>query len=792
MLAVFGITFADTLFFLQITLIYLCLNAMNLVLDLIEKSAQHNKLLSWALKSRQILFENNKQLNTDERIALALGIIAAKQQLSVVIEHPAPYTSLGISAALGVLLADFFGRRTGEYGPLFSNDLIYVTRQIGTGLSKFKSVRLAGESVNGIWSAESGRSICQRMEYGSPRVIVSSPQPGHLRPYSESGSALVIDASHPLTLERISDILLDPNIQDTRIRLVIVPLGFLSQTDLFNDWNSWVWRNTEYKQKQVILDVHHHVLLSEDKGIDSYLSKARQKLGILSKYSYQDPAPHLLRAWGVYNRLASLAVSLGRYEDYTHRHRLATPIRVRLDNLVSANYAEAKQNVWLSEWPVLIESLNQAYESLKGRESGKYWALASFLSDEIEADVVSSVSIVCPTQLEANLLMRELSYVISNLHEYLHPQAISISSIKTFASQLHRPQKIVFVGAPSARWRYLNMIDSEQYQILYPHEIPLGKYTINRMITDLQERSNSSQWYSIFRDFELKAVLETDFSRSVTDQHIRFRFDVAQVTTIHPPLISTVDEDIDLYTPKWAWDAEDITFVPPLSSGNVNDEYRMVTSTTSDFVEITFHDERKITVPSNEVLDVFRRVTNELEECLAAQVEVGDVLVLVIDGNYTSIFERIIEALEIHPNYALLGVWINLWNIAKIEALESCEQSIRQLHKKLQLNGAEITEQAVRTWYSGIMAPQSDNIVFELINISENKSAIAHSKEIRRSLGHLRGMRRKVGRKLRQIIRNASVHNQPEQLINTIDELVLEDVLGAAERVVVKQIKRFT
>jgi len=764
---------------------------MHSVPNIIQAVAQHNKLLSWVLKSNQIIFDGDQQLNSDQLTILALGTIAATQQLSLVIEHPHPTANLGISAALGVLLADFFGRKTGAYGALFRNDLIYITRQIGIGLSQFQSVRLAGQAVQGIWSAESGRSASQRTGHGSPRVLVSSPQPKRIRTYAESGSALVIDASHPLTIQRIADILLDSNIQDAQTRIVITPLGFLSQTDVFDDWSSWVCRDTQNRKNFQVAHVKQSILLSEDDNLDPHLAKAREKLGTLSKHSYKNPSSHLLRAWGVYNRLASLAVSLGRYEDHAHRHRMATPIRVRLDNLANVQINGSRQHVWISEWPVLIQSLKLAYESLKGRESGKYWALANFLETEIVSGFSTSVSVICPTQLEANLLIRELGYVISDLHQYLHPEALSVTSIKTFAGQTIRTDKVIYIGSPSSRWRYLNMIVADQYKVLYPHEVPIEKYTIGRIIKGINRRAQINDWHEILGAFEPKAVLVDYPDQSAEIQTASIQFDVSQITA-SPKLVSPVRvENPDLYTPQWAWDAEDITFVPPLTSGKVNTEYRTLTSTTNDWVEITFEDGRTITVPCDETLDVFRRVTNELEECLAEHIEVGDVIIIVIDGNYTSIFERIVEALEVHPNYALLGVWINLWNITKLEALERCDHSVKQLHGELCKKGAEITAQAVRTWFSGIMAPQSDEIVFNIIEISENKSAIKHASEIRRSLGHLRGMRRKVGRKLRQIIRSATIHDHPEKLVNSIDELVLEDVLSAAERVVVKRISKF-
>src|SRR5690606_15679675 len=120
-------------------------------------------------------------------------------------------------------------------------------------------------------------------------------------------------------------------------------------------------------------------------------------------------------------------------------------------------------------------------------------------------------------------------------------------------------------------------------------------------------------------------------------------------------------------------------------------------------VELTFSDGSVWIVSGDEIFDVFRTVTAEIDEQAAINLQVGDIVVLLDDEGYGHLFERIVEALEQHQNFSLMGVWLNLWEIAKSSALERCNDAFPSLHAELSDRGIQISEQAVRSWYKGVM-----------------------------------------------------------------------------------------
>jgi hypothetical protein len=199
--------------------------------------------------------------------------------------------------------------------------------------------------------------------------------------------------------------------------------------------------------------------------------------------------------------------------------------------------------------------------------------------------------------------------------------------------------------------------------------------------------------------------------------------------------------------------------------------------------------EQPLIVPRGYVFDVYRSVTDEMDEREAERLERGDVLVLIDDSQHGRLFERIVEALEAHPNYALMRVWLNIWEATKQAALDICGGSYASLHQRLMSTGTTIVESTVRSWFTGMMGPRDEEDIYRLMDISGDRAAISHKLEIRSALGHVRGMRRLIGRRIGELVRQAAVARQPERLLGDTLHLAVEDVLAAAHRSIVESIE---
>jgi hypothetical protein len=447
----------------------------------------------------------------------------------------------------------------------------------------------------------------------------------------------------------------------------------------------------------------------------------------------------------------------------------------------------------------LLESLSEAYENLKGDEPSKFWPIAFLVDKLISDNFPSPLLVICSTHIEGNILIKNLGALNSRLYDFLHPEGITFDTPKSLAGYSNRHNhRILVSGTLSAKWRYLNTAISDLDVIVYPHEIPSDTYALESQISKVLSLSSSQNRYTFLSNLNLSAIKHIvnppaeDFD-SAKYIHIETVTDDA-IPTRYPYTRRDVDLNA-LSSPDWAWDAEDLTYVPPLQTNTGYTNRYKIFSNISDIegpkVIITLDGNERIAVPFGQIFDVYRPITEEIEELVSESIESGDILVLVQDSNYYRLFDRIVEALENHPNFTLMGVWLKLWGVIKQELLTDCQNDISCLHKKLTQRGVEISEQSVRNWYRGIMAPGDENIMFLMLEMSSNKSGSSNKSKIRDALGHVRGMRRAAGRRIREAIKQTAISKQPERFTNALD-IALEDVIAACSTRRVQSVEHLT
>jgi len=769
----------------------------------LKRAAREYPPLLWALRSKQLYFADRISLSIEERLTLMFAMLAFRSGSNLVIEHPRPNPRLAMAATAGLLLADFAARH-GTRQNMIRDDLLFVTRQVGLALADLSEIKIERVDIPDVWEVIRASSAPLVRGHGRPRLLVSSPRPGFLLPYQGSVGAVVVDASHPLTLERLPDILTDPVVSSAPHKIVIIPLGFSSQADYLSNWPTWCWSipniNTDYEtansQGHTCIWQRDFLVCTDDET-DKHLAKAREKLVLLSRGVGQSIPYSLLSAWGLYNRLASLPVSLGIYEEHATNHPRATTLRRKLDNLrreIPPQYVSDKYSViWASEWHPLVESLSATYEALKGGEPAKFWAIASVVEEYISDGFSTPLIIVCPTEIEGNLLIKELSYVCTDLSKHLHPEALSVTTPRALAGHPDFfDSQILSVGSFTSRWRFLHALLRTAKVTLYPHEIESEKAHVSWIIHQIREKTSWNAQTEAFADLGIQSS-ESSSPASIpslvfSNLEVDFHIDMP-VNAVRQKATLSENKPLDeILVPSWAWDAEDITYVPPIS---IAQSHHTDHETDTDAIELIIYlnDDKRLFTSRDQVFDVYRRITDEIEERMAEQLMPGDILLLIHDSNYSRLFDRIVEALEARPEYALLSIWLSLWETAKSSALESCNSSFSHLHDTIIKCGVSITEQAVRSWFSGTMAPRDDEILFRLLDISGNQAAIAHKAEIRATLGHIRGARRQLGRQMRQFIKSAATADDPKGLINSPIDLAVEDVLAAAQSVVVEKIE---
>lgn len=764
----------------------------------LHNETNHNQVVDWILKSQKVRLSEN-YLTGEERATFALSFLASSYKKNSIFQSPFVNVRLAIAVTAGVMLADFIFRSK-ENRPLMSGDLLLITRQIGLGISELSQVYLNGEPLSKLWEIITGNKVKPSSKHEKPRVIVSAPRPGSLIQPGIKIDTVVIDATHPLTQERLVEILSDPILLSANQTVIIVPLGYTND-GLSNSGPIWTWdfesiQLARQKWKSVNNDYDiqqkwtRRYLVCNDEKTNALLDTARKKLSLLSKHSGTTPPTQLLQAWGIYNQLSSLTVNLGKYEEIAFHHSYAKPIREKIEHL-SNNFpvlqTNGKENeVWASEWHPLTESLLNAYRNLKGDEPSKFWPIAFLVEELIDKNFPEPLMVICSTQLEGNLLIKNLASINPRFYEFLNPDGITVATSRLLAGVSNKGQsKIVLTGPFSARWRHLNTAISELTTVVYPYEIFYDTHALESQLEKVLSLNTLQSRFSFLKNMGVSNIknMAVPQPEDITPKDfINIEIVTDQPFPLHHPY-SDHEINLDaLSSPSWAWDAEDLTYVPPLPiSSSYTNRYK-ISSAEDDIigpkVSITLEGGEIIVVPFGQVFDVYRPITEELEEQFSETIESGDILILVQDSNYYRLFERIVEALESHPNFALMSVWLKLWEIIKQELLIECNNSISDLHKKLTQRGVEITEQAVKSWYSGIMAPRDENIIFLMLEFSSNKSGTANKTKIRDALGHVRGMRRAAGRRIREAIKQTAVSKQPEHLPDALN-LAIEDVLAA-------------
>lgn len=754
------------------------------------------------LNSNQIILSQHVDLREEERLSFAFSLLLGKRNL--VIEMPNPSTRLTAGVTAGLLVSDFIAER--HRRRVLTGDVLFITRHIGSGLKSLEGVSLKKVAIKDIWEIKSSSQAVEVKGRGRPRLFVSPPREGQLLPDGVHLTATVIDASHPLTLERLATLLSNNPVADSDIKVLVIPLGYDCREHIDNTWLHWVWDWDTINQVQRFAQASNRepakvkwnrtLLVCDDSELDSLLAEARETLGILSKHTPYPPV-ELLRAWGVYHRLSSLSVPLGQYEDAAHHHPYARPLRQTIEFLHTATPSDhltgSSHTVWASEWRKLTESLCQAYEHLKGDHPAKFWGLAYSLERRFEAGFSTPLAVIVPTDIEGSILLRNLRHLLPDLPRYLHPDGLSMVKPKSFAGNpalLHRSGDTLLLNPLTSRWRYLNATILDAALLVYPHQVGLARYAVETIIRDVLERASyEAQVKTLTRLHATKSLSQIQQTTPL-DEHkaiSRIRVDIEDMEGIPQRETSESTLTVEL-SPSWVWDEEAITFVPPLQIGRRKSEDNMEYDSNS--ITLFLSDGTSITTSPDQTFDVFRFVTEELVEIDAAQIEQDDILVIIDDGYYANLFERSVEALETSiPQYARLSTWFSLWEFAKTDALEACDGSYLELHQQLTKKGISITEQAVRSWYAGIMAPREENALFAMIDLSGNKAAQSHKKQIRDSIGHIRGMRRAVGRRIQRLIKHSTV--EPGIASGLADEIdiAVEDVLAAAKYVTVEHIQ---
>lgn len=752
-----------------------------------------SKTISWALDSNRIGMGQGA-ISGEQRLTLVLSILSSLSSNSrVQIQTSILDPVLSICLAAGILVQDLVSRSGKRSVPIINGDLLLITRQIGLGLAGISEVELEKTHIKDIWNVSSINLLSKFEKSSKPRIFVSSPNLEKVNKKSLNISTIIVDATHSLTIQRLDSLLNDDLFKTVKRMFVVSPIGVSIPNSKGPEWIKWVWdheaidhsRSYIKSSKQPENTKNHWnrtVCIVNDEKLCSFLQEARVKLVGLSKISDARPSQYLLLAWSVYHKLAGLSVSLGRYEEVAFRHPTARTIKNKLQYLIAEKNSVPSDLLWQTDWPIVIDNLEKAYSLLASDESAKFWGIAYLIEEHISNNFQRPVLVVCSSEIEANLTVKSLLNLYPEISRHLHPEALTVTTPGHLVNVANFSNHPVIISASSftSRWRYLNVLLTDMANVLYPFEINQEKFFLEAQVRKISEDINNrlNCLYTLGLGEKPVSLPAATLPITYDEKYLEGERSESSYRTVNPN--SIFDMPVD-------WDDKNLALSLDLRPDEAENQY----FTAGERVRIVFENGSTIIVPKIQVLDVFRFVVEQLEEIEAYLVEKGDLIVLVEDANYLNLFDRIVEALESHPRFALVSVWLSIWNYAKEEALTKSNGEFGSLHEKLNKDGFEITFQAVRGWYNGILAPQNPDIVHQIIHYSEMPSAISKKEEIASAISHVRSLHRIVGKRLREIVKNVAVN--PDENFNTkkFDEiqLAVEDIISSANLMYVKSVE---
>lgn len=768
----------------------------------VQGAARSDRVLDWILRTRKLVSGDRPPFPADARMTLALALLATRQSAILVIEHPAPTVDLTIAATTGMLLADELSRHIGGPGRI-PRDVLVITRQSGATIQAIQTTRLEyGIKIPTLWRVIPTRNALRPDGRGRPIVYVAPPTPGSLAPIPLRPGAIVLDATHPQTLERLEALLSDSMVAPASILVVILPLA-ASRPAALAGAPTWVWdpesiqaacRSWDVPNKPTApIHWHRQIFVCPDDRVDPILAHVRTLLVALSAHIRGAPPLAVLQAWRLYYRLAHMAAPLSQIEEHAQRRAYARPIRDHLAALVADRPQDRSTGalgvLLASEWPPVLHELQEAYEHLLGSEPAKFWGLAHLVEEHIQAGFPRPLVIACSTEIERDVLLRELSMVCMQLHHHLHPEGLIMSTLRPLAYHplLHH-YPIILPGPLSSRWLFLDAVLRETTVLAYPFEVVPSQNALYRALDRLSTTTGLEARHATLKRLMLPTL--PHLPDAVPRQPMTAVIEVQD--TFHQPARRLVrpSTPVTFDLPVWDWGSTDEPISIPLAPARGAGGGERGAMETGPLVRVWLQGESHVlSMPEGHMVDVYRPAVDRLEVREVERVQPGDILLLINDDEQASLFERIVEALESQPAFATIRLWVTLWNLAKLAALQACDKSYAELHRRLLQAGADIALPTVRSWYERTMAPQEEENIYRLIAIANDPAASAHQREIRGALGHVRGTRRHIGRRIGELLRQVATAREPERFMQQDLDLAVEDVLAAIRRSVVERVE---
>ena len=670
-----------------------------------------------------------------------------------------------------------------EVRRLVRGDVLLVSQAVSETKTVLDELPLGSyQRLKDCWDVVLASRYSGTLKSDRPRLLVANPGWMSKSAAARRFGAVVIDASHPRTLEQLPDLLKTAR-GCTALRIVIAP----PVPDLtLRGWGCtaadvWLWDPLAQREAAVAAESEEALapqtpertlwVCDSDAEAADALAGLHRALCAAAKASSGAYYPGLQQAWTIYNRLRQVVVPLAHLEQAA-AGTWAGNLRARIEDLESVSGHGSV--AWETTWPEVLQAVERAYDTLlKREETTKFWAVASAIEKFI-ARRGRLLRVVVQSEAEADLMTPLLGHVVDGFASALGSERVEIVTASQEARLVAegQPAPTVLLG-PRSRNRYLDAFPSNDVDVLvYPHEVAVERANLAKAYEAWSQATDESRAKRLatygLRPVKRANQAETDARPSPAAVRVLH----ADGHEVKESVRSNTNWDIDLEALAAAGEGPRQEYQPGLHAQ------------TGDSVEVTFTNRAMATYYSTHNVDVFFPATQTLQRYSPQALAPGWKVVAFVDGRYDTLFERLRDIVAARrPQKERLQ--LELWDAVK-RKMAASNPSRRALYEKLLLRGLKSSYETFTTWLredEEVVAPRH----FEEFEILAAESGAFSTPERLRStfeaVQRERGRNRVAGRTLKNFLRAVVSGDGYDEALNSARKLdaALGDVLHAVE-----------
>lgn len=720
--------------------------------------------------------------SADAVLALLARKATAQCELALVQPEATPIKARQTLLALAFAELEHYMRSPYQSGPA---GLLFVTQQIVDARAHFSGVRVGAASFATAFNilsppASPARHWKNLLIANPGRALKGGPTLRGLR-------ALVIDASHPRTLQHVPALLSHPDLVQIPLRIIVGPLHESLLGGGTGRMN-WLWDPSAMAQVHALLTpgaipapgwARRKYWLAGNAAIDAKFAEAEGLLSEATRLGGTAALPEIIEAWGVLSAAKGLTVPLEQAERAWHNSPRGERLKDRIELLRRATPAANGElrHFLAMHWAGICQALGEAYDLLAAAGvSPKFFTLIDAL-DQFSERRDLPLRVITPTDAEAPLLASRLAEIDADLAGAIDAGIVEIlpqrEESKRVAEGLIRTT--VLTGARSSRYRHLDLFTSREVHVVaYPSEGVRDRQRLERAY---------GRWLPIADGQRARVALQLKLTPALDTTRNPWRPPTIELYSSETAAPVTRAMELPQASLDVAWAALDDTPTESVASANPAG----VTFPRGNFT-IVDTDDGRISIPVRRFVDVYRPHTEKLVRLPIHEVAAGDFLVVLLDDECDTIFQRMCE-IGNRRRPALNTVNLERWNVAKSRIYHRYDGMTQRIYHILE-DRLSVSYQALTGWFGSDredegerLAPLNEND-FKLI---ATLSGIYRDEEDMhttfRSIHEERVNRRKLGRQLRSALKSLARGQQFEHALRTSEALNsdAEEVMHAIE-----------